>query len=67
MSVRAALPRYFTDSNSIVTGSWHRHKTAVLPDDPADGPVLLCSSPRAARTECAATEIKDIVLELSGL
>jgi hypothetical protein len=23
MSVRAALPRYFTDSNLIVTGSWY--------------------------------------------
>jgi predicted AlkP superfamily pyrophosphatase or phosphodiesterase len=38
-----------------------------LPDDPADGPVLLCSSPRGARTQCAATEVKDIMLELSGL
>jgi predicted AlkP superfamily pyrophosphatase or phosphodiesterase len=38
-----------------------------LPDDPADGPVLLCSSPRAARSQCAATEVKDILLELSGL
>ena len=38
-----------------------------LPDDPADGPVLLCSSPRGARTQCAATEVKDIMLDLSGL
>jgi predicted AlkP superfamily pyrophosphatase or phosphodiesterase len=38
-----------------------------LPDDPDDGPVLLCSTPQAARTQCAATEVKDILLELAGL
>ncbi len=38
-----------------------------LPDDPDDGPVLLCSSPRAARTQCAATEVKDILLQLAAL
>ena len=38
-----------------------------LPDDPDDGPVLLCSSPSAARTQCAATEVKDILLQLAGL
>ena len=37
-----------------------------LPDDPEDGPVLLCSSPQAARTQCAATEVKDILLDLAG-
>ena len=37
-----------------------------LPDDPQDGPVLLCSSPHAARAQCAATEVKGILLELAG-
>ena len=30
MSVRAALPYYFTDGNPIVTGGWHEHKIASL-------------------------------------
>jgi hypothetical protein len=38
-----------------------------LPDDPDDGPVLLCSSPQAARPRCEATEVKDILLQLAGL
>jgi len=38
-----------------------------LPADPADGPVLLCSEPAAARGEIAATEVKDFVLALAEL
>ena len=38
-----------------------------LPDEPADGPVLLCSRMDAARGEVAATEVKDLLLELAGL
>lgn len=38
-----------------------------LPDDPDDSPVLLCSSPQAARAQCAATEVKGILLQLAGL
>ena len=38
-----------------------------LPDDPDHGPVLLCSSPQAARAQCAATEVKGILLQLAGL
>nr|MDT0658472.1 alkaline phosphatase family protein [Micromonospora sp. DSM 115978] len=38
-----------------------------LPDDPADGPVLLCSRPGAARDKVAATEVKGLLLELAGL
>jgi predicted AlkP superfamily pyrophosphatase or phosphodiesterase len=38
-----------------------------LPEDPADGPVLLCSRSDAARDEVAATEVKDLLLELAGL
>ncbi|GJF33626.1 alkaline phosphatase family protein [Kitasatospora sp. NE20-6] len=38
-----------------------------LPDDPADGPVLLCSAVSAARDRIAATEVKGLLLELAGL
>ncbi|WP_055585749.1 alkaline phosphatase family protein [Peterkaempfera griseoplana] len=38
-----------------------------LPDDPADGPVLLCSSPEQARDHYDATEVKDLLLRLAGL
>jgi predicted AlkP superfamily pyrophosphatase or phosphodiesterase len=36
-------------------------------DNPDDGPVLLCSDPRAARAWCEPTEVKDILLQLAGL
>ncbi|MFI5494107.1 nucleotide pyrophosphatase/phosphodiesterase family protein [Actinoplanes sp. NPDC051859] len=38
-----------------------------LPTDPADGPVLLCSDPEAARPVVAATDVKGLLLELAGL
>ncbi|GHJ49697.1 alkaline phosphatase family protein [Catellatospora sp. TT07R-123] len=38
-----------------------------LPDDPADGPLLICSDGSAARDGFAATEVKDLMLRLSGL
>ncbi|MEV4844072.1 nucleotide pyrophosphatase/phosphodiesterase family protein [Micromonospora matsumotoense] len=38
-----------------------------LPADPADGPVLLCSDPSAARDSFAATEVKALLLDLAGL
>ncbi|RCW45772.1 putative AlkP superfamily pyrophosphatase or phosphodiesterase [Halopolyspora algeriensis] len=38
-----------------------------LPDAPADGPVLLCSDPAHGRERYHATEIKDLLLRLSGL
>jgi hypothetical protein len=38
-----------------------------LPDHPDDGPVLLCSSPRAARPRYQATEVKGLLLQLAGL
>ncbi|GAA0898231.1 alkaline phosphatase family protein [Virgisporangium ochraceum] len=33
-----------------------------LPDDPRDAPVILCSDPSSARTEVAATEVRDLLL-----
>ncbi|WP_127502465.1 alkaline phosphatase family protein [Actinoplanes solisilvae] len=38
-----------------------------LPDDPLDGPVLLCSDPSGVRDEVAATEVKGLLLGLAGL
>jgi predicted AlkP superfamily pyrophosphatase or phosphodiesterase len=38
-----------------------------LPDNPDDGPVLLCSSPQEARARCEATEVKNILLQLAGI
>ncbi|HEU5472442.1 MAG TPA: nucleotide pyrophosphatase/phosphodiesterase family protein [Actinophytocola sp.] len=37
-----------------------------LPDDPADGPVLLCSDSVEARDRYAATEVKDLLLRLAA-
>jgi hypothetical protein len=36
------------------------------PDDPRDAPVLICSDPAYARSEIAATEVKDLLLDLAG-
>ena len=38
-----------------------------LPDDPGDGPVLLCSDPDAGRDRIAATEVRDLLLSLAGV
>ena len=38
-----------------------------LPDDPDDGPVLLCSDASAARDRLAATDVKPFLLDLAGI
>ncbi|WP_079166382.1 nucleotide pyrophosphatase/phosphodiesterase family protein [Streptomyces oceani] len=38
-----------------------------LPDDAAEGPVLLCSRPGAVPESVAATEVKRLLLDLAGL
>lgn len=38
-----------------------------LPDDPRDGPVLLCSDPDAGRDRFKATEVRDLLLSLAGV
>ncbi|MYT16168.1 alkaline phosphatase family protein [Streptomyces sp. SID4951] len=47
---------------SLVRGSHGR-----LPDCPQDGPVLLCSDPAQARDRYRATDVKQLILRLSGL
>jgi predicted AlkP superfamily pyrophosphatase or phosphodiesterase len=37
-----------------------------LPETPIDGPVLLCSDPSLARDRIRASEVRDLILELSG-
>jgi predicted AlkP superfamily pyrophosphatase or phosphodiesterase len=38
-----------------------------LPDDPCDGPVLVCSDPSMARERLAATDVKGFLLDLAGV
>ncbi|HEY8374258.1 MAG TPA: alkaline phosphatase family protein [Pseudonocardiaceae bacterium] len=38
-----------------------------LPDDPLDGPVLLCSDPTLGRERLHVTEVKPLLLALAGL
>lgn len=38
-----------------------------LPDDPRDGPLLLCSAPDAVGDAVEATEVKALLLRLAGL
>ncbi|MBX6766363.1 MAG: alkaline phosphatase family protein [Actinomadura rubrobrunea] len=56
--------RYLMDvvplNGRLVRGSHGR-----LPADPADGPVLLCSDPSAARERYHATEVKRLLIDLS--
>jgi predicted AlkP superfamily pyrophosphatase or phosphodiesterase len=47
---------------SVVRGSHGR-----LPDDPADGPVLVCSEPSLVRDGFAATDVKGLLLALAGV
>lgn len=47
---------------SLVRGSHGR-----LPDSDDDGPLLLCSEPSAERPRYRATDVKRLILRLSGL
>jgi predicted AlkP superfamily pyrophosphatase or phosphodiesterase len=38
-----------------------------LPDDPRDGPLLICSDPEQGRERYHVTEVKDLLLRLAGL
>ncbi|MFC7303396.1 alkaline phosphatase family protein [Streptomyces monticola] len=38
-----------------------------LPDDPNDGPLILCSTPRAFTGPVRATDVKSLLLQLAGL
>ncbi|MGW1682159.1 alkaline phosphatase family protein [Saccharopolyspora sp. NPDC002376] len=49
------------------SGSWVKGTHGRLPDDPLDGPVLLCSDQSAKRDRVAAADVRDLVLELARI
>jgi predicted AlkP superfamily pyrophosphatase or phosphodiesterase len=60
--------RYLLDVVGLDAGARAvRGSHGRLPADPADGPVLLCSDPAAARDRYPATEVKSLLLRLAGL
>jgi predicted AlkP superfamily pyrophosphatase or phosphodiesterase len=60
--------RYLMDVVGLDAGAAAiRGSHGLLPADPDDGPVLLCSSPQAARPRYEATEVKGLLLQLAGL
>jgi predicted AlkP superfamily pyrophosphatase or phosphodiesterase len=61
LGLRYAMNVVPTDP-SAVHGSHGR-----LPDDRADGPVLLCSDPSLARGRLEATEVRDLILDLIAI
>jgi hypothetical protein len=46
---------------------WVRGTHGRLPDDPADGPVLVCSDPASKRGRLEATDVRDLLLDLAGV
>lgn len=45
---------------------WVKGSHGRLPDDPDDGPVLITSTPGFLRETVAATDVRDLVLQLAG-
>ena len=46
---------------------WVKGSHGRLPEDPADAPVLITSTPGRLRESVAATEVRDLVLQASGV
>jgi predicted AlkP superfamily pyrophosphatase or phosphodiesterase len=46
---------------------WVRGTHGRLPDDPDDGPLLLCNDDSVARDRLAATDVQALLLELAGV
>ncbi|WP_199740384.1 alkaline phosphatase family protein [Saccharopolyspora rhizosphaerae] len=49
------------------TGRWVMGTHGRLPDDPLDGPVLLCSDPSSRRDSMSASAVRDLVLDLAAV
>ncbi|MEB3366374.1 nucleotide pyrophosphatase/phosphodiesterase family protein [Saccharopolyspora mangrovi] len=47
------------------SGHWVKGTHGRLPDDPLDGPVLLCSDPASRRDRMSASAVRDLVLDLA--
>ena len=50
-----------------MSGRWVKGSHGRLPDDPLDGPMLLCGDRAARRDRIAAADVRDLVLELAGV
>lgn len=47
------------------SGRWVKGTHGRLPDDPLDGPVLLCSDPSSQRDRMSAASVRDLILDLA--
>jgi predicted AlkP superfamily pyrophosphatase or phosphodiesterase len=63
---RKKLGMRYLMSVVALNGSSVRGSHGLLPADPADGPVLICSDPSVARDRYHATEVKDLLVRLAG-
>jgi len=63
---RKALGFRYTLDVVPLDASYVRGSHGRLPDDPQDGPVLLCSDPAYGRERLAATDVRDLLLDLVG-
>lgn len=61
--VKKKLGLRYTMNVVPTDGRWVQGTHGRLPDDPADGPVLLCSDPGTRRDRIAAADVRDLVLE----
>lgn len=65
--VRKKLGLRYAMSVVPLDPQWVKGTHGRLPDDPADGPVLLCSDGSAARDSLQATEVRDLILQVAGV
>ncbi|GAA1230083.1 alkaline phosphatase family protein [Prauserella halophila] len=65
--VKKKLGLRYTMNVVPMDGHWVKGTHGRLPDDPADGPVLLCSDSGTRRDRIAAADVRDLVLELAGV
>ncbi|GAA1211830.1 alkaline phosphatase family protein [Prauserella alba] len=64
---RKKLGLRYTMNVVPMDGRWVKGTHGRLPDDPAEGPLLLCSDPATQRDRIAAADVRDLVLELAGV
>jgi hypothetical protein len=59
--------RYVMSVVGLDASKYVRGTHGLLPADSFDAPVLLCSEAGAAREAIAATEVRDLLLDLAGV
>ncbi|WP_207918528.1 alkaline phosphatase family protein [Saccharopolyspora karakumensis] len=47
------------------SGAWVKGTHGRLPDDPLDGPILLCSDPSSRMDRMSASSVRDLILDLA--